>query len=98
MPVCAEAKPPGCVPAAERYVAPLAPASFAQSPATCPALLQKASTPGYGGGGKRRGARRCTFQLHGGFCKVALPDLSVLLYMCHLCKLHFDKLPVKWLL
>lgn len=30
-----------------------------------------------------------------GGCSVALTDLSVLLYMCHLCKSHFDKLPVK---
>lgn len=48
-----------------------------------------------GAAGSTGGACRCIFQLLGGFCSVPLTDLSVLLYVCHLCKLHFDKLPVK---
>lgn len=65
------------------------------SRATSLALLQKADVPGWGCSGGHTGACRCVFQLLGGVGSVAPPDLSVLLYTCHLRKLHFDKLPVK---
>lgn len=93
MPVCAEAQPGGRVPAAERYVV-LSPRLLSPQPGHL-ALLQKANVPGWGCSGMHRGVCRCIFQLLGGFCSVALSDLSVLLCMCHLCELHFDKLPVK---
>lgn len=97
MPVCAEAQPGGSVPAAERYVVLSAQIS-PHSPATSLALLLKANVPGWGHTGEHRGACRCVLQLLGGFCSAALPGLIVLLYMCHLRKLRFDKLPVKRLL
>jgi len=69
-----------------------------RSPGCLPGSATEAKRAGMRrGGGKQRGARRCAFHLHGGFCNAALPDSSVLLCVCHLHKLRFDKLPVKWL-
>lgn len=92
MPVCAEAKPPGCVPATERYVTPLTPASFTHGQATSLAALQRAEVLRLEVGAVECREKRADVPSS---CKVALPDLSVLLCMCHLCKAHFDKLPVK---
>lgn len=95
MPVRAEAQPPGREPAAARYVA--LPASILPpQPAHVLALLWDANALGQGWEAKRSGQMLAPAARE--FCCVALCDLSVLLYVCRFCKLHFDKPPVNGLL